>query len=94
MSEHHEAKGAGSSRYTQAKASVTIGPSGYAHVRAHVKHPSEGWNESQLVIAARLGGLKQPTSQWEALAALWDCLGMWLWDGKPPPPDLTLVPNE
>lgn len=89
MSEYFEPKGRGMSIYAQAKASVTVSPSGIAIVRAHVKHPSEGWNEQQLVIAKRWNGVPMPSTKAEAIGALWDCLGMWLWDGRTAPVDLT-----
>lgn len=85
MSEYFQPLGRGSSNYAQCKASVTVSPSGIAIVRAHVKHPSEGWNEHQLIIAKRFHGVPLPTTKDEAVGALWDCLGMWLWDSRTPP---------
>lgn len=92
MSEYFQPRGRGASNYAQCKASVTVSPSGIAIVRAHVKHPSEGWNEHTLYVNSRYHGVPLPTSQREAVGALWDVLGMWLWDGRGntpvPVPDL------
>lgn len=94
MDASFSARGRGSSVYAQAKASVTVSPTGTCHIRAHVKHPSEGWNEQQLVIAQRLTHVGMPTSQREAIAVLWDALGQWLWeDARPPAPDLHVAPD-
>lgn len=83
MSEFHVAKGRGMSNYAQAKATVTVSTTGATHIRAHVKHPSEGWNEQQLVIAMRCDNVPMPTDQREAIATLWDALGQWLWSNPP-----------
>lgn len=83
MSEFHVPKGRGMSNYAQAKATVTVSTNGTTALRAHVKHPTEGWNEQQLVIAMRADNAPMPTSQREAIAVLWDALGQWLWSNPP-----------